>query len=222
MFNTKKCPRCSELIKSSFDFCPNCGKQLRKQNKEDWGMLGKDDLMENSDPFSNSIFGGITGGILGKMLGTTMKMLEKELQKEIQNPQSNSLNSNFELFINGKKINPKNIKVSKRNSNQQPKKSHQQTKQITLPENKLKNFAELPKEEPKTIVRRLSDKIIYQIEIPGVKSERDISIRTISETIEIRAITKNKAYEKTISIGLPIINYIFEKDLLILELEAKN
>jgi len=165
--------------------------------------------------------GNFTGGILGKMLNGTLKMLEKEIQKEQQDMNNqNPANKNFELFINGKKVNPKNIQVTRQpiQQNYQP----QKRKAINLPQNKLKKFKDLVQEEPQTEIRRLSDLIIYEIKLPGVKTDEDISIQNLAGSIEIKAISKDKAYFKTITINLPITGYSFEKENLILELEAKN
>lgn len=215
MFNKEKCPRCNHSVKSSFEFCPSCGKQL-KDSDENFGILGRNDNIgqERADPFMS----GLTGGMLGKMLGSTLKLLEKELQREMM--QNKPKNANFELFINGKKIDPKNIKVT-----HNPQKKQQQAKQsrlVKLPDNALKDFKNLPQEEPKTNIRRLSDSIIYEIEMPGVKSEKDISIKQIGNSLEIRATAKNKAYLKTITVNLGILNYEFNENQLVLELEAKN
>ncbi len=80
-------------------------------------------------------------------------------------------------------------------------------------------FAKLPRKEPKTSVRRLTDKIIYEIILPGVKNEKDIIINKLQNSIEIKAFTKDKAYFKLIPIDMPIKDYYLEKDKLILELK---
>lgn len=227
MFEGKKCVDCNETIKKDFEFCPSCGNRL-KNSDDSFGMLGRNDRVtdEQNNP-ARSLLGGLAGGVLGKMLGSTMRILEKELQKEMQNPQQRKTpNTKFELFVNGKKIDPKNIKVTKQPAHQLNEKGQKTQSQsqpsIALPENKLKKFSKLPQEEPDTNLRRLADSIIYEIELPGVKSESDISVRTIENTIEVRAESKDKAYLKTISVGLPVINYEFSEELLTLELEAKN
>lgn len=221
MFGSKKCPRCNKEIKESFGFCPNCGKQLKSQ-KEDWGILGKNDFLEEHKDFQNNFFGGITGNMLEKMLGSTVKMLEKEFQKETKKfSEVPETNAKFELFINGRRISPRNIHVT-RSTPQEKTENQQQIKKIYLPYNKLKKFSELPQEEPATNIRRLADIIIYEINLPGVKTEKEISIQQIGEVIEIKAIAKTKAYMKTITLNLPIAGYKFSRERLILELEVKN
>ena len=115
MFSKKTCRNCGEKIKGDFIFCPFCGFQTGKEIKEeDWGLLGKNDFMQEQNIFSNSLFGGFNGKMLNKMLASTMKMLEKEMQRDVSSP-GNELQSNIELYINGKKISPENIKITKKN-----------------------------------------------------------------------------------------------------------
>jgi|TARA_Y100000310_G_scaffold328062_1_gene395501 hypothetical protein len=222
MFESKKCVGCNEPIKKDFEFCPSCGTRL-KDSDEEFGMLGRNDQVKNeANPLSNSMFGGLAGGVLGKMIGSTMKMLEKELQKEMQGSQEGKMpGTKFELFVNGKRVDPKNIKVTKQPAHKLNDKT-KKTPSIALPDNKLKKFSKLPQEEPETNLRRLADSLIYEIELPGVKAEKDISIKVIEGTIEVKAEAKDKSYLKTISVGLPITNYEFSKELLVLELETKH
>jgi HSP20 family molecular chaperone IbpA len=221
MFESKKCSKCNEKTKKDFEFCPSCGHRLKNSDNE-FGLLGRNDQLKDETESLNPLLGGLAGGVLGKMLGNTMRILEREMQKELQNPSERKMpNTKFELFVNGKKIDPKNIKVTKQPAHKLNEKG-QKTQSIVLPENKLKKFSQLPLEEPETNLRRLSDSLIYEIDLPGVKSEKDLSIKTVENTIEIKAESKEKAYLKTINIGLPVMSYEFSKELLTLELEAKH
>ncbi|MBI3623376.1 hypothetical protein HY212_04850 [Candidatus Pacearchaeota archaeon] len=216
MFNKIKCSKCGEKISGKFDFCPYCGLAVGSED-EDWGLLGKNDYMnmKNANPFQNTMLGGFSGNMLNKMLSGAMKMLEKEMQKEMKNSKEMPMpsNTNFELYINGKRISPSNIKITKK-ENSQPKKS--QISQFS--QENIKKFSDLPKLEPLTNVRRLSNKVIYEIDVPGVKSMEDISVSKLENSIEIKAVGKDKAYKKLIPINLPVKAYKLDKDKLILEL----
>ena len=216
MFNKKKCPKCKSKINKDFDFCPYCGNSLNESD-EDWGMLGKNNFVQNQDPFQE-MFGG---GMLNKMLGSAMKMLERELQKEMKQAQEQPASrTNFELYINGKKINPKNIQVTKQPIRQIQKQPARQ--QVEFSEENLKKLSKLPRKEPATNVKRFADKLIYEIKVPGVKSIKDVSIVQLENSIEIKAIGKDKIYSKLIPMSLPIINYKLEKNILVLELENRG
>ena len=219
MFKRKNCKKCGKKASDKYEFCPYCGSSFNAPRQEDWGMLGKEDTINEFEQFTNSIFGGIGGKMIGKMFDSTMKMLEKEMQKGINNPQ-NQPRTQMELFINGKKINlnqhPQQI------PQKQIQKEVKKIPSIKLPQEKLKEFSKLPQKEPLTNIRRLSDRVIYELKMPGVKSTKDISIVPLESSIEIKAVAKDKAYFKIISIGLPIINYSLSKGSLILELGARN
>ncbi len=210
----KKCKRCGEKVNFKHKFCSSCGTPLKKVNSENWGMLGKNDF-EEQDPFSNSLLDGFTGNMFNKMLGSAMKMLEKEMKKEISR-ENIQPKTNVRLMINGKEINLSNVQTGSKNIEKKEKLLDDFSKES------LKKFSQLPKKEPKTNVKRLSNTVVYEINIPGVKSLKDLSIVKLENSIEIKAVAKDKAYFKLLPINLPIIDYELEKGKLILELEAKN
>ncbi len=217
MFNKKKCKKCGEKINNKYSYCPYCGVSFNS-DAEDWGMLGKRDLQDPFEEISQNMFGGgISGKMFNKMLGGAMKMLEKEMQKVAQ-PQNKELKTNFELYINGKRINPANIKVTKKPVGQPIENKVLQN----TSSGSLKKFSSLPKKEPLTNIRRLADKVIYEIDIPGVKSIKDVSIVKLENSIEIKAVAKDKAYKKIIGIDLPILAYKLDKEKLVLELGVKG
>ena len=216
MFNKKECKKCKKKINSQYDFCPYCGTSLNENFKKDWGILGKNDEMNNAFGISNPMFGG---DIFGKMLNGAMRMLQKEMQKEMKNA-SPFPKTNFKLMVNGKEVNLDNFQ-----SQNKSKPIKKITKPIKLPsmfsQEKMKKFSSLPREEPLTNVRRLSDKMIYEIDLIGVKSVEDIAIIRLEKSIEIKAVAENKSYFKLILINLPILNYKFSKGKLVLEFEVK-
>ena len=84
-------------------------------------------------------------------------------------------------------------------------------------------FQELPREEPPTkSVRRLSNRVIYELEISEVNSVEDVAISRIQNSIEIKAVGKTKSYFKILPVGLPVLKYELEKGILSLELGTKD
>jgi hypothetical protein len=69
-------------------------------------------------------------------------------------------------------------------------------------------------------LKRIADKILYEIEIPGVESVEDVSIINLESSIELKALGKEKAYSKSIPITLPIVGYDFSEGLLVLEFKG--
>jgi len=211
----KKCSKCKNKIEKTYDFCPFCGKNFKsKYDNEDFGFLGKNDFIEDEKTF------GIGSGFMDKMINKAMKMIEKqmrEMPKEFnQNPNQNQTNprSNMhvQFFVNGKKVFPQKAKIP---SNQPIKIKNQISKQ------KAEKFAKLPRKEPKTTMKRLAGKLVYELAMPGVEDVEDVLINQLESSIEIKALSKNKVYSKTLNVNLPVIGYELDKGNLILELQAK-
>ncbi|MEK6844857.1 MAG: hypothetical protein AABX44_01225, partial [Nanoarchaeota archaeon] len=161
MFNNKYCKNCREKVSAKYKFCPSCGKEIENYREKDWGMLGREDIFDEKS-FESPFFTGFGGKMFNNMLGNALKMLEKEMKNVEKTPKSN-----FRLMINGKEIQigqqrkPKEVKKILRRE---------------FGKEQLKKISELPKKEPKTILKRLGDKIIYEIEMPEVKSLNDVLI----------------------------------------------
>jgi hypothetical protein len=217
MLRKQKCSRCGEKISGKYEFCPYCGNHIDKENKEDWGMLGKNDFMQNNqaNPFGippglNSIF-----NFLMKNLNNQFDNLDKEAKKGNKTGISISISNSGE--------GPPKISVNQMGNSNQNKEKKVKIKEApskTFSEENIKKFQNLSRKEPETEMRRFSDKIVYEVKLPGVVSINDVSIVKLENSIEIRAVAKSKAYSKIIPINLPILNYILSKGKLVLELKA--
>jgi len=214
MFKKVICINCKKKTSKDYKFCPECGHFL-KDSKKDWGMLGKEDEIQDIEPPSNSFFGGINEKFLGKMLGGAMKMLEKEMEKDMKKS-SQAPFTNFKIVINGREI-----KSGGQQRVQQKEKKYAKKIDKLFSQVNLKKFQESQKQEPATDIRRFSDKIIYEIFLPGVNSMDNISISELGNSIEVRAVGKNKAYFKSIPINLPVIGYGLNKSKFTLEFGEK-
>jgi len=209
----RKCPKCKEKIQKSHRFCPFCGQNFGSEyDSEDYGFLGKDD----SDDSFESMFTNLP---LNKIFQGAMKMLQKQM-KELNQPESNQQrqpysNVDLQFFVNGKRISPNKMQI------QRKKPGPQKIPIPVLSKEKADKFAKLPRKEPKTTMKRLSGKLVYEISMPGVKDISDILINQLENSIEIKALSKTKVYSKTININLPIISYKLDNQNLILELQAK-
>ena len=210
----KKCPKCEKKIEKNHRFCPFCGKDFNSNPKEDYGFLGKDDFDDSFNLMSD-----ISNLPINKILKTAMKMGEKMMRdiqkKEFNQPREHYSNSNMDIqfFVNGKKVFP---------GKQQIQKISEPTKiKTTISDEKAKKFAKLPRKTPKTKMKRLSNRLLYELAMPGVKDIDDVLINQLENSIEIKALGKNKVYSKIIDVNLPIVGYKLDKDNLILELQAK-
>jgi len=224
MFKRNKCSNCKSSISKKFDFCPYCGHAIT--DNEDYGMLGKNDEMKELDRFSKSLFPGFGGKMLNKMLGNAMKMLEKEMQKELKDMKNSSQpKTDFQMFINGKKVNfdqmdhPLNHpphRHTKINRKKPEKRKLPHPDQETL-----EKSAKLPRKQAKTKLKRDHNKIIYEIDIPGVDSDDKLLINKLEDSTEIKAFAKTKVWTKNLPIKLPLLAYYFKTGKLFLEFQGK-
>ena len=203
MFN-KKCPRCKNIIKDGFNYCPLCSKNLRsKYDEDDYGFLGKNDFSEeNMD---------LTDTFIDKMFNSAMKMLEKQM-KNLNEGNKNYYQPglNVQFFVNGEKIFPEKSIIK-----QPIKVENHFTKE------KLKRLLELPRKEPESRVKRISGKVIYELSVPGVKTIDNVLINQLENSIEIKALSDNLVYLKNLKVNLPILRCQLVDDSLIIEMQGK-
>lgn len=208
MFGRPKCPKCNERINKKYSYCPYCGTNLKKPQPQR--------LFEPSFK-----------------MGFPFNMLFKEIEKqfrELDSLDSSNLNdiipkgTGISIKIDSSRGHPV-IKVNTANEEKrqalEKEQKHSGIKKKKLTKEQAEKFASLPNEEPPTSVRRLTNKIIYEIELPGVKKE-NIIITRLQNSIEIKAITEDKAYFKLIPISLPIMGSKLKEGKLTLELKPSN
>ncbi|MDD5192954.1 MAG: hypothetical protein PHF67_00025 [Candidatus Nanoarchaeia archaeon] len=195
----KKCGRCGEKINKNFDFCPVCGSDQKSKNyKEDFGLLGKSDIPD--EPLFRT-----GNSFMEKMFETAFKVLEKQMKNipnDSMNPPATSLpnNMHIQFFVNGKRVLPDNF------NNKQAKPIVKKIKNV-ISEDRLSEISKLPREEPSSKLKRMSGKIIYEFNVPGVRNIEDIIINKLENSVEIKALAENKVYSKTLNIKLPVLGY---------------
>jgi len=229
----KKCPRCHNKISKEFEFCPTCGFNIKRFSNqdapEDYGMLGKNDIIEptisgvgrNISPFGN-LFNS-----LFMELEKQMRQMDQEFsdEKRVQkNPRvrTNGISINISSgFGQNPKIqirdlgNGRSLAQGRQIQQEKPIK----IKNIISEEN-LKRLSKLPRKEAETKIRRMSEKVIYEMKMPGVKSVEDVIINQLENSIEIKAIGKENVYFKILPVKLPILDYKIADDVLTLELKG--
>ena len=225
MFKKKICKSCGEKINEKYNFCPYC--RIPLNEGEDWGILGKNDFVPPTEEMRlpmglNTIFNALMNN-----LNKQFNELDRDIKEEKKSKTSGRKGGiSISISTSGKL--PPEIRVKSfgdvsefKEKEEKMKKKVKGLKMDNL-KNKSKKFVGLPKEVPVTDIRRFSNKIVYEIKMPGVKSMKDVSIIQLENSIEIKALTKDKVYSKLIPINLPIRDYNLEKGKLVLELEAKD
>lgn len=230
MFKKKRCRNCGKKISNNYDFCPYCGAQLRdffEENSEDWGLLGKDDFNYEGIKLPmglNTLFNSLL-----KNLNKQMDEFEDAKKEKKTGMKKGGVG--ISIYTSGNK--PPKIRVTSfgnmpkfKEKEKQIKKSIKKIK--NLPQISSKKFSGLSKKEPETDIRRLSNKIVYEIKMPEVKSIKDISITQLESSIEIKALAtpkgrkKRYVYYKIIPVNLPIRKYNLSNEKLVLELETQE
>ncbi len=215
MFKKNKCSNCGEKISKNFEFCPHCGVEINERgNKEDYGILGKNDFEEMGIKLPMG---------LNMMLKPLMKELSKQmaqLDKEIRNEQGKNLNvPNARFSIHFATPGQKPMRIDGvNNAGRVAEKSPKRILQLPkISSNNLKKIKALKKSEPETNVRRFADKIVYEINLPGVGYLENINISKLENAVEIKAFSDEELFVKEIEVDLPLLNYGFEKENLVLE-----
>jgi len=235
MFGKKKCKRCGKKIDNEFSFCPGCGSPSKdeSENEEDWGMLGKEDFFKDFPeraeiqmPFGfNNLFNSLIKNLDQQFREIDKEFGKAEIPREKQRIPPGIRKGGISISISTAPGRQPEIRVHSSGNIPEFRREEEQIKKIVqekpdLSMQKLEKFSKLPQKEPSTNIRRLSNKIIYEIDIPGVKSLKDISIIKLENSIEIKAVAKDKAYFKLIPINLPILNKKLSQEKLVLELGA--
>ena len=205
MFKGKKCSSCNGKIKESFSYCPNCGKSFNSgDDSKDFGMLGKTDSIQNLTEGLNLPLG------LGKMVNSLVKQLEKQMNSmDLENGSGNPRGFKIKVSTGvpqSRQVvqnNPQNIEVSEKISDKES-------------ERRMK----LEKIGAESKIRRLGDRIIYEIETEGIKSKKDVVLTKLATGIEVKAYSKNKCYVKFIPLTLEVVGYFVKQDKVFVELNA--
>lgn len=248
--NCKKCGKKIEKKYTYCPYCGSNLLDIMEESKN-YGFLGRDDDFdffkeETKLPFGmNFIFKNLIKEMdkqfqeLDRQIGQEAR--QKEIKHREQKPKrqigenqnpflkqggiSINISSSSDSGIPVIKIkgfgNIPEFKEIENNLIQEKRENKQKKIMPVISEEKAKEFAKLPRQEAESKVRRLSGRVIYEIELPGVKNLKDIVINKLENSIEIKAFSKDKAYFKLLPFSLPLIRYRLLKEKLILELGEK-
>lgn len=212
-----KCEKCKSSIKEDFSYCPHCGNPMldvEKENK-DFGMLGRNDAIDgNLGRQISEANLGFVDKLMDSAMNSLMRSVEKEMRKSVK-----EMNSQPRIthMPNGIKI---SMGIPAMPANMQmPQQKEKKPRHQKISDEQMQKLVSLPKTTAKTKVRRFSDKVVYELEIPGITSPENVFISKLEQGYEIRAIGKNKVYTNSLPIELPIKGFSFNKDVLSVEFE---
>lgn len=205
-----KCSKCGAEVNEGWEYCPRCGSRFRR---------GRD------------------------LFADVFERMEHELKS-----MDRSFERNFEVFDLSPFFRKPargggfSIRIS-RSGNEKPKVSvktfgdvvrkdveseigkmglkeiPKQEKSKEREESKVCFEAAKTTEEPETCVRNIEGRIVVEVKLPGVKDSKDIEVRSLESSIEVKAIAGEKAYFKILT-KPPKANVVrkdFEKGVLKIE-----
>jgi HSP20 family molecular chaperone IbpA len=203
MFEKKKCPACGKKVEKEFSYCPYCGASLEESEEFEFRPfrifedIDKEferiDKMFSKDFFKFPKFergGGISITIQS---GTGMK-------------------PKIEVKTSGeyKKLEPEikrrlGIKPAIEEVEEEVEKKPRRIPKVT--------------EEPETKIEKIGNKQRIEIKLPDVKSEKDIEVRDLEQSIEVKAFAGDKAYFKLLPIVGNVTKKEFKNGILRIEVE---
>jgi len=224
----KRCPACDRKIDRKFDFCPYCSAPL-KNIKKDYGLLGKSDadlnsLLAKPNPKNASFMDKImTSAITGalKVFEKEFRQLEEQERKARENQPS--INPNLQLFINGRRIpisNQEAQTINEEEIDEDGIKTKIIKKAPKISEETIKKSINLPRKEAKTKLTRLKDRVLYELDTPGIDSLNNVIVNQLENSIEVKAYTERIVYIKTLNVKLPLVSYSIRPDKLLLEFKG--
>jgi HSP20 family molecular chaperone IbpA len=219
MFGSK-CPRCGSRTKSEWEFCPKCGFRFRSNNRDVFETVFDQDFFED--------------------FNKEMERMIKDINKQFRTPEKNLEVINLKPMFRSTRPTGFQIKIVTGNSgkpkidvktfgnvdkNQVEREVCDQLGVKPVPvgpkEQREQRSRPTPKatEEPKCEVRRINDKFLVNVQLPGVRSADDIDIKDLENSVEIKALCGEKAYFKILTKPqkLHLKNYSFDKGILNLE-----
>ncbi len=199
----KKCPSCAKKVDKKYSYCPFCGESFKIwKDKEDFGMIGRED--DEQDNIRENIPMPLG---LDRIMNSLMKQLEKQMNGN-KNP-----NGGFRIQVSTGK--PKTNKVHPK-----IRKVPEKPEIFSVDERELERRKSLKKEDAVSRVRRLADKIIYEISTPGVKSKSDVTITRLEKGFEVKAYSKDRCYYKVIPLKIEFLKYSVSNEKVFVEFKG--
>ena len=205
-----KCENCSSKIKGKYTFCPYCGSSLTNEDKnfKDYGLLGKGEELGIGMPMEM----GFTDRIIGSLVNSLMKNLDKQF-RQIDKEFGKVDKAEIRSFPNGIKIKIGPVMEAK-------KAPRERTFKNQITQEQIDKMSSMPRVKAEAKVRRINDKVIYELNIPGIQSPQDVFISKLESGYEIKAIGHKKVYVNSLPVNLPLKSLSIENNKLLVEFLA--
>jgi hypothetical protein len=206
--NDIKCLECKGNFSAKYNYCPFCGASRMNIDDQDSGMLGKRDMSD--EEFSGNTISNNNLNAMDKMIASLMNNMMKNMFSELEKADIKKTPSGIKIRIGMPGAPQRN-----------PIKEQKQKTKI-LSEEQIKRISSLPREKAKTSVKRINDKIIYEIEAPGINSPENIFVSRLESGYEVKAIGEDRVYVNSLPVTLPIKSFTINPDKLLIEFVTKD
>jgi len=119
---------------------------------------------------------------------------------------------------------PKNVRINVVRGNPQANQVVQTPKdKVEMPKisaEEAERRMGLRKVKAESRVRRLADRIVYEIDAPGIRDKVDVVVTELATGLEIRAYSDDKCYVKFIPLKVEVIGYSVRSEKVFVELRG--
>ncbi len=205
-----RCENCESRIIEDFIFCPYCGESLMSPEEEmrEFGMLGRNDILPEEFMAPMPAQGGITERLFASLVNSLMKNLDQQMRDVAEK-------SEVTTYPNGIRI-----KIGMPVQGQKTQKPAEQSPLKAVTDEQLKKMSGLPRTEAKMKMRRLGNKLVYELNAPGIASTDDVLLAKLESGYEIKAIGEKKVYVNSIPVNLPLQSFSLQDNKLIVEFKT--
>ena len=94
--------------------------------------------------------------------------------------------------------------------------------EIKITNEQLERMIGLPRAPAKISMKRLGNKIVYELSTPGIKSHEDVFVSKLESGYEIKATADKKVYVNSIPLELPLRMVSLADNKLIVEFNSQE
>lgn len=218
----RKCEECGSRSEEKFSFCPYCGNNFvdARKERQDFGMLGRNDFIDNDEPIQNF---GMMDKLVNSMVNSMMKNLDKQFKEQFRDIERDLGKTEVKAFPNGIRIKISGpFDAATQGTVQRKPKKVVKAEKREINEAQLKKMGSLPRAKAKTSVKRFGNKVIYELTTPGVISAEDVFVSKLESGYEVKAIGDKKVYVNSVPINLPLRKYSILNNKLMFEFLAEH
>lgn len=211
----KKCKYCGKDLEDEFMFCPYCGHDLKEMKIKGFGFYSP--FLDMFDSVSDT-FRGVDE--LFEIPDINLDEVEKDQQAKMSGIDINISNvgGKPDVKVNTwgdfKKYEPE---ILKKLGAKSYKEAPSEKEEIEKASEEVLDTPPKYEEVKGTNIRRLGDRIIYEFDMPGIVDVKDVRIRKLESSYEIRALGKDNAYFKLLPLNFELQSYKVEDGKVIME-----